>query len=254
MTHTQDEGAHAPNFAPVALRARHDGWTPTKQISFLQMLADTGCVTEAAKAVGMSVASAYALRRRPEATSFREAWDVALQYGVSRLADAALGRAINGVAQPVFYKGEQVGERRTYDEKLTMFLLRYRRPDRYGVWLDGMEARLGHPDAPAIMLHQAIANVAEDAQAEAAGLPPPEREPLRTVVREEEVVQAEHARVDALRAAEAARKEEERRAAKVEYDAFMERFDREREEKRAMRERGEAGAPSVSTFGAGDHG
>ena len=177
----------SPDFAPVPVRARHDGWTALKQLTFIQMLAETGCVTEAARAVGMSVGSAYALRRRPEAQSFREAWDVALDYGVGRLADAALGRAINGVAQPVFYKGEQVGERRKYDEKLTQFLLRYRRPDRYGAWLDGQQASLVHPDASALMLHRALANIAEDAQADAAGEPRPERAPMRTILTADDV-------------------------------------------------------------------
>ena len=45
-------------------------------------------------------------------------------------------RSINGVARPIFYKGEQVGEWRQYDERLTMFLLRSRRPARYGKWVD----------------------------------------------------------------------------------------------------------------------
>ena len=33
--------------------------------------------------------------------------------------------------RPVYYKGEQVGEWRHHDERLTMFLLRYRRAHRY---------------------------------------------------------------------------------------------------------------------------
>jgi hypothetical protein len=51
---------------------------------------------------------------------------------------AALGRAVNGVPRPVFYKGEQVGEWRDYDERLTMFLLRNRRSTRYGKWIERM--------------------------------------------------------------------------------------------------------------------
>jgi len=45
-----------------------------------------------------------------------------------------------GVRRPIFYKGEQVGEYRHFDERLTMFLLRSRRPKRYGKWLDRMLA------------------------------------------------------------------------------------------------------------------
>ncbi len=36
--------------------------------------------------------------------------------------------------------GEQVGEWREYDEKLTMFLLRARRPQRFGKWTERMLA------------------------------------------------------------------------------------------------------------------
>jgi hypothetical protein len=84
----------------------------------------------------MSDRSAYALRSRPRARSFRGAWDAALDLGMQRLEQAAFGRALNGVARPVFFKGEQVGEWREYDERLAMFLLRYRRPERFGAWLD----------------------------------------------------------------------------------------------------------------------
>ncbi|MEO8176194.1 MAG: hypothetical protein ABI626_06000 [Sphingomicrobium sp.] len=80
--------------------------------------------------------SAYALRRRPCARHFRAAWDAALDMGVHRLEQVARGRALNGVPRPVFHKGEQVGEWREYDERLTMFLLRYRRPARFGAQLD----------------------------------------------------------------------------------------------------------------------
>ncbi len=126
----------ALTFTPVHVRARWDGWTPDKQIAFVEALSETACVEEACRIVGMSPVSAYALRRRQPAHHFREAWDAALDMGVHRLEQAALGRALNGVARPLFYKGEQVGEWREFDERLTMFLLRYRRPRRYGAMLD----------------------------------------------------------------------------------------------------------------------
>ena len=146
----------------VTLRARHDGWTPGKQHDFIQALAECACVNEAAAAVGMTARSAYRLRARPDASAFRQAWDIALDYAIRNLSDAAYGRALHGVATPVFYKGEQVGERRRYDERLTMFLLRYRDPVRYGAWLDSMEARR-HPDGAAITLAYALNKVLDRA-------------------------------------------------------------------------------------------
>ena len=152
----------ALSFTPVHVRARWDGWTPDKQIAFVEALSETACVEEACRIVGMSAVSAYALRRRPPAQNFREAWDAALDMGVHRLEQAVLGRALNGVPRPVFYKGEQVGEWRDYDERLAMFLLRCRRPRRYGAALDpavavdtdplSLDNWRPEPDDPAVIL------------------------------------------------------------------------------------------------------
>jgi hypothetical protein len=157
-------------FTPPTLRRRHDGWTADKQVGFIEALAESACVDDACKRVGMSRQSAYALRRRVDAQSFRAAWDCALDYAVRRLSDAAFSRALNGVTRPVFYKGEQVGEKTYYDERLTMFMLRYRDPLRYGKWLDHFEARQ-HPDGPALKLSRAAQQVEEDAMADELGLP-----------------------------------------------------------------------------------
>jgi hypothetical protein len=129
-----------PPFTPAQLRPRHDGWTAEKQIAFIEALAETACVEEACRRVGMSDSAAYKLRMRPSGMAFRKAWDAALDYALHRLEQAALGRALNGVPRPVFHRGEQVGEWRDYDERLTMFLLRARRPKRFGKWIERMLA------------------------------------------------------------------------------------------------------------------
>jgi hypothetical protein len=110
---------------------RHDGWTVARQEAFLKALAACGCVTHACRAVGLSRESAYQLYNRPSADAFRRGWDAALDCSLRLVEDEAWSRAIRGVARPVFYQGEQIGEYRHYDERLTMFLLRYRRPHRY---------------------------------------------------------------------------------------------------------------------------
>jgi hypothetical protein len=80
----------------------------------------------------MSRTSADKLRHRPEGAPFRHAWQDALDYALYRVEENAHRRAREGVARPIFYKGEQVGEWRYYDERLTAFLLRCYRPERYG--------------------------------------------------------------------------------------------------------------------------
>lgn len=123
-------------FTPVPLRARHDGWTTARQIAFIEALAETGLVEEACRRVGMSDTSAYNLRFRAHAASFRTAWEAASDYALHLLEQDTFVRSRKGVARPIFYKGEQVGEWRHFDERLTMFLLRSRRPQRYGKWTE----------------------------------------------------------------------------------------------------------------------
>ncbi|HET7576886.1 MAG TPA: hypothetical protein VFK19_10045 [Sphingomicrobium sp.] len=126
------------DFDPVPLRPRHDGWTAERQIAFIEKLADCGSVTAACEHVGMSRESARKLRRRWSARDFRDAWDVALDCGYAEVEESAMERSKNGVARPIFHKGEQVGEWRHHDERLTMFLLRFRRRHRFGPEADGL--------------------------------------------------------------------------------------------------------------------
>src|SRR5206468_10317060 len=131
-------------FEPVPVRHRSDGWTVEKQCAFIEALAEAGIVEEACRRVGMSRTSADNLRRRPCGGHFRRAWEAAVDYSLYRIEEDAFIRSRRGVARPIFHKGEQVGEWRYYDERLTMFLLSTRRPQRYGKWIDRMLA----PDEP----------------------------------------------------------------------------------------------------------
>lgn len=142
------------------------------------ILAQSGCVDEACKRVGMGRSSAYALRSREDAESFRAAWDAALDHAIQRLSDAAFSRAINGVSRPVYFQGEQVGEKVYFDERLTMFMLRYRDPMRYGRWRDQTRVDLG-PDGAARYLWHLIDRMEQDAWADAQGLKRSPLPPLR---------------------------------------------------------------------------
>lgn len=123
----------ALDFAPVPRKTnRHDGWTPERQRGFIEGLARTGSVSQAAAAVNMSKEGAYQLRMHPQAEEFRAAWDSALDFGTHILSDAALDRAIHGVPVPIMHEGKQVAERRVFNERLTMWQLQHRMPDRFG--------------------------------------------------------------------------------------------------------------------------
>lgn len=160
----------------MPLRERHDGWSEQRQRAFIAALAESGCVTDACKAVGMSSQSAYRLRRDFDAQSFRLAWEAALDYAVRRLSDAAFSRAIHGVSVPHYYKGEVVGEHRRYDEKLTMFLLRYRDPMRYAKAWDKIEEPLPlGEELHAVRLARRLLDVGGEGPELPAPLPKPRR-------------------------------------------------------------------------------
>ena len=114
-----------PDFTPVPRKYRHDGWTPARQRAFIEALADTGCVTRAARMVNMAQANCYTLRRAPGAEGFRRAWDAALDLGLKRLKDVAFERAIEGELVPVFAGGKLMGFRRKRNDALLMFVLRH---------------------------------------------------------------------------------------------------------------------------------
>jgi hypothetical protein len=153
-----DPAADAPGFTPVPVRPRADGWTPERQQRFIEALADTGSVQIASLGNGMSAESAYRLRRRPGGEAFDAAWDAAMAVATRRLADAAFERALEGVEQPVFWKGDVVGTRRQPSDRLLMFLLKHHDPLTYGNLAGPMpyDATLADPRGPRIRRFPAL--------------------------------------------------------------------------------------------------
>lgn len=113
-------------FDPVpSARNRRDGWTPERQRAFIRALSKIGVVAFAARSVGMSRKSAYALLKRagPE-SSFARAFDDAVIRGRTNAWFTAVDRAIHGVEVPYFYRGIQRGTRRVYDNRLLIAAFR----------------------------------------------------------------------------------------------------------------------------------
>lgn len=120
------------DFEPVPRRRmRRGGWSAARQRQFIEALAETGSVRAACRRLGVAEHGVYALRRHPDAAGFRAAWEAALDLGVQRLEDIAMDRALNGVEEPVYSYGELVGTRIVHNDRLLMFLLRNRAPDRF---------------------------------------------------------------------------------------------------------------------------
>lgn len=140
--HALASGAGAPSASDIALddtllgraltdgadrrgnrTTRHDGWTPDKIRTFLQTLAETGIVSRAAAAAGMSLQSAYRLRSRVEGCAFHYAWEGALQIAKRHIADGLVGRAINGCVDLIVRNGVVVAERHRFDNRLSIAAL-----------------------------------------------------------------------------------------------------------------------------------
>lgn len=97
---------------------RHDGWTPARRTQFLDRLAADGSVSAACARIGMSREAAYQLRRRD--ARFARAWSAALLLAREASAEVLGTRAIDGVEEDVWYRGEVVGTRRKYDTRLLL--------------------------------------------------------------------------------------------------------------------------------------
>lgn len=120
---TPDATDPLADYTPVTLRARHDGWTAERQRSFLRALADTGCISEAAHATGITPRSAYRLRNHPQGKAFAAAWDQALQLAAARLMTTAYERAIKGGIREMWKDGKIVAEVREPSDRLLVWLL-----------------------------------------------------------------------------------------------------------------------------------
>ena len=120
-------------WVPVRRRPRSDGWTEEKQRRFIEVLADTGRVALAAKAVGLSRQAAYELKRSGDGSAFSRAWDAARLHAGALLEDIAFDRAIEGREENVFNEfGEVIATKYVPDNRMLTFLLKHLIPDRYG--------------------------------------------------------------------------------------------------------------------------
>ena len=82
---------------------RHDGWTEARRRTFLAVLRESGCVTDACRVAGISDTSAYRLRRRePEIAA---AWEEALANAQRGLVAVAHQHAVVGKETVIYRNG-----------------------------------------------------------------------------------------------------------------------------------------------------
>lgn len=96
---------------------------------FFEELAKSARVCKSCELANISYSEVY--RRRQIDEDFRKRFEDAYEQGVQRLEDEAVRRAMVGVDEPVFYKGEEVAKITRYSDTLLTFLLKGNRPDKY---------------------------------------------------------------------------------------------------------------------------
>lgn len=102
---------------------RQDGWTTERRQTFLAALAEGHTVEAACAHVGLSVASAYALRRRAGGEAFALGWRAATLLARDRLADILTSRAIDGQIDTYTRADGQTVTRHRYDNRLATAML-----------------------------------------------------------------------------------------------------------------------------------
>jgi hypothetical protein len=124
---------------------RSDGWTRLKQVQFLDVLSYTGCVTEAARAVGMSTQSAYRFRHQERGIAVHFGWMAALLMARHQIADRLFDQALNGVETRTRTEQDQYSDgdiriRTTTNPRLSLGLLD--RLERFASMDEGVPDRI----------------------------------------------------------------------------------------------------------------
>ncbi len=119
MTCNPDQTA----FDAAGRTLRHDGWTPDRQRAFLSAIADGETVERACRLVGLSAASAYALRQRAAGAGFALGWRAANLLARDRVADQLMARALDGQVETVTRPDGSTISRHRYDNRTALTLL-----------------------------------------------------------------------------------------------------------------------------------
>ncbi|MCW1402361.1 hypothetical protein OKA06_08495 [Novosphingobium sp. MW5] len=99
-------------------RTREPVLTPQRKMRFLDELSRHGNVRVAAGRVGVSRSAVYLAQRRDAA--FARGWRAALVLARDHAEAVLAERAIEGVEEEIWYRGELVGARRRYDGRLLL--------------------------------------------------------------------------------------------------------------------------------------
>ena len=166
-------------------------FTLERRVRFLHILATSGNVRRACEVVGVSPQSAYVHKRRDAA--FAHGWAAALLLARDAAEEVLAERALHGVRETIFYRGEAVGSRVRHDPRL--LLAHLARLDRHAE-----RAEAAQDPAPGIAA-RFDDYLAELAEAEASGCDPVFEPPVHEFDMPPQWTPAHPTRAEALRAA-----------------------------------------------------
>ncbi len=142
------EGSKAENPFMPGLRIREDGWTVGRTRTFLALLAQTGCVADAARVAGVSRTSVN--RSRKLFAPFDRACIEALAKALRGLEAVAYQRAVEGRETVVMRDGKEVERRIVPSDSLLAMLIK--RGDLSGI----LGRALTPEEAEAFVLPEAV--------------------------------------------------------------------------------------------------
>ena len=101
----------------------------SKETLFLDLLSEGVSVCEACERADIPRRSIY--NRRRDDQTFREKWDESLRMAADMLEGEADRRGRDGWGEDVYYRGQVVGQRKRYSDRMLMFRLKALKPDMY---------------------------------------------------------------------------------------------------------------------------
>lgn len=108
---------------------------------FIDFLAACGNIKKSAEAANIPYPKIFIMKKSdPE---FREKMDEALSNAAVILEDEARRRAIEGVEEPILYKGEITGSKIKYSDALLLALLKAHYPEKYAEKTINMNIDIG---------------------------------------------------------------------------------------------------------------
>lgn len=119
-----------PHFGTNTVPTAENRDLSSKEILFLDLLSEGLSVCEACERADLPRRSVY--NRRRDDPTFRQQWDESLRMAADTLEAEADRRGRDGWSEDVYYRGQVVGQRRRYSDRMLMFRLKALNPERYG--------------------------------------------------------------------------------------------------------------------------